>query len=93
MPETLQLKGLGKKKTVAFMEEARRSGMTPQQYLKYLVEKDLSIAERARTTTFEELLGPGEKASIMKPRSALSTPARNGSPTPANPPPSMIACG
>jgi hypothetical protein len=59
---TLQVKGLGKKKAAAFIEEARRNGMTPQQYLKHLVEEDLAIAERARTTTFEELLGPGEQA-------------------------------
>jgi hypothetical protein len=36
--------------------------MTPQRYLRHLVEEDLAVSERARSSTFKELLGPGEPA-------------------------------
>ena len=39
------------------------------------------------------ILGPGANASIMNGRRALSTDARNGSPTPARPPPRMMISG
>jgi hypothetical protein len=35
--------------------------MTPQRYLKHLVEEDLAISERAKHTDFETLLGPGRE--------------------------------
>jgi len=57
----LQLKGLGKQKTAALVERAKHLGMTPQRYLKHLVEEDLAISERAKNTSFEELLGPGRE--------------------------------
>jgi hypothetical protein len=40
-------------------QNARRLGMTSEQYVKQLVEDDLAISRKARTTTFEQLLGPG----------------------------------
>jgi hypothetical protein len=58
----LQVKGLGKQKLAAVTARARRLGMTPQRYLRYLVEEDLAISERAKTTSFQGLLGPGEPA-------------------------------
>lgn len=57
----LQVRGLGKQKTAALTARAKQLGMTPQRYLKHLVEEDLAISERARTSTFEELLGVGRE--------------------------------
>ena len=56
----LQIKGFGKQKMAAVSKRARELGMTPQRYVKHLVEEDLEISERAKTTSFEELLGPGQ---------------------------------
>jgi hypothetical protein len=53
------IRGLGKQKMTAVLERAKRLGMTPQRYLKHLVEEDLAVSERAKSSTFEELLGPG----------------------------------
>jgi hypothetical protein len=38
----LHVRGLGKQKMAAVVERAKRLGMTPQRYLKHLVEEDLS---------------------------------------------------
>ena len=43
----------------AIVQRAKRLGMTPQRYLRHLVEEDLAISERAKTSSFEQLLGPG----------------------------------
>jgi hypothetical protein len=56
-----QLGGLGKQKTEKLVARARRLGMTPQRYLKHLVEEDLAFSERAKSSSFEELLGPGRE--------------------------------
>lgn len=34
-------------------------GVTPEQYLRELVELDLALDRKARTTTLAELMGPG----------------------------------
>ena len=62
MPAALQVRGLGKQKLAAVMERAKRLGMTPQRYLKHLVEEDLAVSQRAKSSSFKELLGPGELA-------------------------------
>src|ERR1700678_1169757 len=59
-PTTIQIKGFGKKKMQALAERARELGMTPERYLRHLVEEDLAISERAKTTRFEVLWGPGQ---------------------------------
>jgi hypothetical protein len=46
----------------AIVERAKRLGMTPQRYLSHLVEEDLAVSERAKTSSFEGLLGPGHPA-------------------------------
>jgi hypothetical protein len=56
---SLQVKGLNKQKLAAMYERAKLLGMTPQRYLKHLVEEDLAVSERAKSSTFQELLGPG----------------------------------
>jgi hypothetical protein len=35
--------------------------MTPERYLKHLVEEDLAISNRAKNSAFDELLGPGRE--------------------------------
>jgi hypothetical protein len=56
---TLQVKGLAKRQMAAVAERAGRLGMTPERYLRHLVEEDLAISREAKTTTFAELMGPG----------------------------------
>jgi ABC-type uncharacterized transport system ATPase subunit len=58
----LQIRGLGKQKMAAVRERAKRLGMTPQRYLRHLVEEDLAISERAKKSSFAQLLGPGQEA-------------------------------
>jgi hypothetical protein len=57
----LRITGLGKQKTAAFIARAKLLGMTPSGYLRYLVEEDLAVSERAKKSTFRELLGEGKK--------------------------------
>ena len=57
---TFPLKGFGKQKAAAMIQRAKGLGMTPQRYLKHLVEEDLAISERAKSSSFKKLLGPGE---------------------------------
>jgi hypothetical protein len=56
----LQLNGLGRQKMAALVERARKLGMTPQRYLKHLVDEDLAISERAKSQSFVEILGSGK---------------------------------
>jgi hypothetical protein len=61
MPQsTLEVKGLGKQKLAAVLERAKGMGMTPQRYLRHLVEEDLAISQRAKQDSFRRILGPGE---------------------------------
>ena len=60
--DTLEVKGLGKQKLAAVAERARRLGMTPQRYVRHLVEEDLAISERAPPPVSRRYLGPGEPA-------------------------------
>jgi hypothetical protein len=56
---TLQVKGIGKQKMAAVIARAKQLGMTPQRYLRHLVDEDLAVSERAKRTPFEQLLGEG----------------------------------
>ena len=58
----LHLKGLGKRQIAEVAARASRLGMTPEKYLKHLVEEDLAISHEAKTTTFAELKGPERQA-------------------------------
>ena len=33
--------------------------MTPQRYVRQLIDEDLALDQKARATTFAELMGPG----------------------------------
>ena len=58
---TLQVTGLGKQKAAALARKAKRMGMTPQRYLKYLVEQDLEMDREAQQTSLAEIVGPGRE--------------------------------
>ena len=55
----MQVRGLGKQKMAELASKARRLGLTPQEYVKRLVEEDLAIDRAARTTTLADIVGPG----------------------------------
>lgn len=57
----MQLKGLGKQRIAEVARCAKHLGMTPEDYLKHLLEEDLAISRAARTTTLAELMGPGRE--------------------------------
>jgi type II secretory pathway component PulL len=58
---TLQPPRLGKQKMAELMRKAKSLGMSPQRYVLQLIEEDLALDRKARTTTFAELMGPGRE--------------------------------
>jgi 1-aminocyclopropane-1-carboxylate deaminase/D-cysteine desulfhydrase-like pyridoxal-dependent ACC family enzyme len=54
---TLQIGGLAKRKLAQVAARARSLGMTPERYLKHLVQEDLAISQQAKTTCFEKIMG------------------------------------
>jgi hypothetical protein len=58
---SLRVKGLGRQKMAALTNKAKRLGMTPEAYLKHLIEQDLALDRKAHSTTLAELLGPGRE--------------------------------
>lgn len=59
MGSLLRIPPLGKQKMAALTSKARRLGMTPQRYVRQLIDQDLALDRQARTTTFAGLMGPG----------------------------------
>jgi hypothetical protein len=57
--QTLQVRGLGKRKMSELAEQAKRLGMTPERYVKRLVEENLEISREAEAKTFSEIIGTG----------------------------------
>ena len=55
----LQLPKLGKRKFAELTSKARSLGMTPQRYVRQLIDEDLALDQKARNTTFAELMGLG----------------------------------
>src|ERR1051326_2713468 len=55
---TLQLPRLGKQKMAELKTKAKSFGLTPQRYVQLLIEQDLALDRKARSTTFAELMGP-----------------------------------
>jgi len=39
--------------------KAKRLGMSPERYVRQLIEEDLALDRKAKTTTFAQLMGPG----------------------------------
>src|SRR5205823_443308 len=58
---SLRVTGLGKQKMAALTRKARRMGLTPQNYLKHLVEQDLALDRKAQTISLSRLMGPGRE--------------------------------
>ena len=58
---TLHVTGLAKGQATRFARRAKSLGMTPERYLKHLVEEDLAISRAAKSTTFDALMGPGRQ--------------------------------
>ena len=54
----LRLKGLGQQKLNALTAKAKRLGMTPERYVRQLVEEDLAMDVEAREKSFAELMAP-----------------------------------
>jgi hypothetical protein len=58
---TLRVKGLGSRILNELASKAKRLGMTSERYVRELVQEDLALDRKARTTTLAELMGPGRK--------------------------------
>ena len=54
----LRVKGFGKSKIDALAKKAQRLGLTPDQYVRRLLENDLEADRRAQTTSFAEMMAP-----------------------------------
>ncbi len=61
MPTAIPMPRLGKQKLAELTNKAKSLGMTPQRYVQELIEQDLALDRKARTTTFAELMGPGRE--------------------------------
>jgi hypothetical protein len=59
IPSSIHLKGLGSRAMNDLTAKAKRLGMTPDRYVKQLVEDDLALDRNAKTTSLSGLMGPG----------------------------------
>jgi hypothetical protein len=62
----LQLKGLGAKAMTQLTSKAKRLGVTPERYVRKLVEADLAMDRKARSTSLADLMGPGRAVDDTK---------------------------
>jgi hypothetical protein len=53
---TLQVKGLDRRAMSELTTKAKRLGMTPARYIRELVEEDLALDRKARTTTLAQIM-------------------------------------
>lgn len=60
---TLQLPALGKKSMTRLIAEAKRNGVSPEDYAKRLVEGALTWRRDAEEMTFAEILGPARRGA------------------------------
>jgi hypothetical protein len=59
---TIQLRDLSGRKLSALRRAAERQGITPEQYVKDLIDEELTRIDRASRTTFDEAAGPFREA-------------------------------
>jgi len=59
----LQLPRLGKQKMAQIASKAKRLGMTPQRYIRQLIEEDLALDEKAKTMSFAQIISPANVAN------------------------------
>jgi hypothetical protein len=57
----LRVQGLGKNKIQALARKAERLGLTPDQYVRQLLEDDLEADRQAQTTSFAQLMAPARE--------------------------------
>jgi hypothetical protein len=62
MAGTVQVRNLGQRKLSALRRAAQRQGITAEQYVKDLIDDDLSRMERASHTSFDEAAKPFREA-------------------------------
>ncbi len=55
----LQLPRLGKQKMAQIASKAKRLGMTPQRYIRQLIEEDLALDQKAKTMSFAQIMSSG----------------------------------
>lgn len=53
---TLRIKGFTKWQMAKVLARARGNGMTPERYIKHLVEEDIATSQQAKTTRFSDLI-------------------------------------
>jgi hypothetical protein len=58
---SVRVTGLGKQKMSRIVARAKQMGLTPEEYVRQLVEEDLRLDHVARTKSFSEILGPGQE--------------------------------
>ncbi|HUO06778.1 MAG TPA: hypothetical protein VM008_00460 [Phycisphaerae bacterium] len=54
---TLRIKGLKRRNVDELARKAKLFGLTPERYVKQLLEEDLAISHEARTKTFAQIMG------------------------------------
>lgn len=59
---SLLVERLPSKKLLALKRRAQHAGMTPEAYVRQLIEDDLKLEREALQTPFEKLAAPFEKA-------------------------------
>jgi|GEM_PF-937931 len=64
-PSPLRIVGLDAKRKAELATHAKRLGLTPQRYVKQLIEDGLAMEREARERTFDELLAPVRTATDM----------------------------
>jgi hypothetical protein len=89
MPATTTLRTgkLPVRKVSAVRRRAQALGLTPEEYLRQLIENDLAVSAKARTTSLDELAAPFREALgglsgqelDRRVKAARSARARNGS--------------
>lgn len=55
---TLRIPGLRPRSMAELRDQAKRKGLTPERYVRDLVEEHLAREHAARTMTFDELFAP-----------------------------------
>ncbi len=58
---TLQLRGIGPQAMTALIKKASLLGMTPERYVRELVQDDLALDRKAKTTTLAQIMGSGRE--------------------------------
>jgi len=59
MATGLHIKGLGRGAMSELSSKAKRLGMTPERYVKELLQEDLALDRKAQATTLGDLMGSG----------------------------------